>query len=213
MNVSDDLYTILGVDKTATEDEIKRAYRKKAQETHPDLTSSDQEDFINVNKAYKILSDKKLRLKYDKTGSTDQASEANFKSSAMREIQRILLYFLEENENEDIFYIDLPSRVLLLINNNIAKNKKVISDHKKKITRLRRYKKRFKHVSKDTASEDFISFGFESQIYNLKTEINLEVEKIRQFEYMLKLLADYKYEPEVRPKTFGILNPSIGETI
>jgi hypothetical protein len=30
---------------------------------------------------------------------------------------------------------------------------------------------------------------------------------------MLKLLADYKYEPEVRPKTFGILNPSIGETI
>lgn len=67
-----DPYEILGVAKGATEDEIKRAYRKLAQKHHPDSNKGDkgsEEKFKEINGAYEILSDAKKRAQYDQFGS------------------------------------------------------------------------------------------------------------------------------------------------
>lgn len=64
---SEDYYEILGVSKSATEDEIKRAFRKKAHEHHPDK-GGDAEVFKKVNEAYQVLSDKQKRQQYDAYG-------------------------------------------------------------------------------------------------------------------------------------------------
>ena len=61
-------YDILGVSKTATEDEIKSAYRKKVKEYHPDLHPNDPtaaEKFKEINEANETLSDKQKRAAYD----------------------------------------------------------------------------------------------------------------------------------------------------
>ena len=63
-----DYYTILGVPRTATQDEIKRAYRKLAHEHHPDKKSGDESKFKEVNEAYQVLSDPKKRSNYDNFG-------------------------------------------------------------------------------------------------------------------------------------------------
>ncbi len=63
-------YDILGVKKSASADEIKKAFRKKAQKLHPDA-GGDEEQFKQVNEAYEVLSDKKKRAQYDKFGSVD----------------------------------------------------------------------------------------------------------------------------------------------
>lgn len=60
----DNLYEILGVDKNATQDDIKKAYREKAKQHHPDVNGN-EEEFKKVNNAYSILSDNAQRLKYD----------------------------------------------------------------------------------------------------------------------------------------------------
>jgi curved DNA-binding protein len=66
-----DYYATLGLSKTATPEEIKRAYRKMARKCHPDLNPGDKEaeaKFKNINEANEVLSDTEKRQKYDRFG-------------------------------------------------------------------------------------------------------------------------------------------------
>ncbi len=63
-----DYYKILGVEKGASQDEIKKAYRKLAVKHHPDK-GGDEAEFKKINEAYQILSDPQKRAQYDRFGS------------------------------------------------------------------------------------------------------------------------------------------------
>jgi len=63
-----DYYKILGVEKNATDDEIKKAYRKLAHKYHPDKSGGDEAKFKEINSAYQVLSDKAKRQQYDQFG-------------------------------------------------------------------------------------------------------------------------------------------------
>ena len=66
-----DYYEVLGVDKSASEDEIKRAYKKMARKYHPDLNPDNkeaEEKFKEVNEAYEVLSDSDKKARYDQFG-------------------------------------------------------------------------------------------------------------------------------------------------
>ena len=68
-----DYYSILGLQKTASQDEIKKAYRKLAQQYHPDKNPGDasaEAKFKEINEANQVLSDPQNRAKYDKLGSS-----------------------------------------------------------------------------------------------------------------------------------------------
>ena len=74
-----DYYKILGVDKTASEKDIKNAYRKLARKYHPDLNPNDTEankKFQQLNEANEVLSDADKRKKYDQYGENWQHGEA-----------------------------------------------------------------------------------------------------------------------------------------
>nr|WP_067056218.1 J domain-containing protein [Mucilaginibacter sp. L294] len=86
-----DYYKILGIDKGATEKEIKSAYRKMARKHHPDLNPNNAEaekQFKQVNEANEVLSDPEKRKKYDKYGENWQHGEAYEQQSRQQQSQQ-----------------------------------------------------------------------------------------------------------------------------
>ena len=80
-----DYYEVLGVDKSASEDEIKRAYKKMARKYHPDLNPDNkeaEEKFKEVNEAYEVLSDSDKKARYDQFGFA--GVDPNFGSAQRR---------------------------------------------------------------------------------------------------------------------------------
>lgn len=88
-----DLYQLLGVHRRATTKEIKRAYRKKALDTHPDKNKNVSpeeaaEAFRKVVEAFEVLSDETSRRRYDRYGTTSNSGENNNSSGGSRNQQR-----------------------------------------------------------------------------------------------------------------------------
>ncbi len=63
-----DYYQILGIDKSASEEEVKKAYRRLAHQYHPDKAGGDEKKFKKINEAYQILSNREKRAQYDRFG-------------------------------------------------------------------------------------------------------------------------------------------------
>jgi molecular chaperone DnaJ len=75
----EDLYSALGVSRTASADEIKKAYREAAFKYHPDRNPGDkaaEEKFKTINAAYAVLGDEAKRREYDRYGSADEYANA-----------------------------------------------------------------------------------------------------------------------------------------
>lgn len=68
-----DYYHILGVTKTASDEDIKKAYRRLAHQYHPDKPGGDEGKFKEINEAYQVLSDKNRRAHYDRFGTAEAA--------------------------------------------------------------------------------------------------------------------------------------------
>ncbi|WP_298368641.1 J domain-containing protein [uncultured Lutibacter sp.] len=85
-----DYYKILGIEKNATDKEIKKAYRKLARKYHPDLNPDDKEaekKFKEINEANEVLSNSENRKKYDKYGKDWQHGEAYEKAKQQQQSQ------------------------------------------------------------------------------------------------------------------------------
>lgn len=93
------LYEVLGVPKTADKEAVKKAYRKRSRETHPDRNPGDpsaRERFALVLRAYEILSDDARRAKYDATGDDSERAPDNTFSGVVNLLTKVLANVLQQ---------------------------------------------------------------------------------------------------------------------
>ncbi|KRY34581.1 DnaJ -like protein subfamily C member 10, partial [Trichinella spiralis] len=117
-----DLYSLLGVDRTASLEEIKRAYKKMVLIMHPDKNSADPEahsKFVQITRAYGILKDPELRLTYDKYGEAGLDDQVNLRKNIFGGNTKIFMmtmidfsYLTADNKHHWFIYFhsDLCSR-------------------------------------------------------------------------------------------------------
>ena len=115
-----DPYKALGVGPEATTGEIKQAYKKRAKATHPD-TGGSADEFENVGKAYKLLTDQRLRDRYDKTGSTEETVSNTLANAINTVSTRFVLALM----NDDVERVD----IVRLVRSSIEKDIKQLQDN------------------------------------------------------------------------------------
>ena len=180
---TENFYQVLGVDEKATQSEIKKSYRKKAIEHHPDK-GGDEELFKRIKLAYEILSDPIRRKQYDITGET---TTTNAKDEAVANLVQILLHVVPNFnvDQDDLIHIaEMETRTMLdLVNKDIGVTERYILNLEKVASKLRI----------KTEGENILSSFIVSQIKQRKQELVTFQHRVQVCNLMLEILKDYEY--------------------
>lgn len=183
------LYDAIGVPKDASEDEIRKAYKRRASELHPDRQNGDTGKFMQLSKAYRVLMDKDRRRHYDQTGDDEEGDV--FAKRARSEIYHLVKAAVDhvDVEREDVLELVHAS-----IDAGLIDISKKISSSNARIKKLESVLRRLKLKR---GEEDFLALG-------LREEISEERERIGQCEFdrkvadaMRKILDGYTYERDI----------------
>lgn len=190
-----DPYADLGLDKTASHADIKRAYQRRAKDTHPDL-GGDREEFERVQAAYDLLSQPQRRLTYDQTGRTEEPRAAN-ETAALSLIAGLIETFIATADPE-LLRADLVE----LMRQNLRTQRKDIVEKMAGFAAVaehtRNLMKRFKRKTRrgKSAGPDFITPMFErrlAQTLDARKQGEVHLENV---EAALKLLEDYTFQKD-----------------
>ena len=185
------LYEILDVPKDASESDIKKAYRKKAQSSHPDKEGGDEELFKEIQKAYEILSDANKRKHYDETG---EESKDNLKNEVIESLIGIVLNVIQGN---DVKHNNILATAITLVNRqqdaHRSNREQSTLEHERLVEAARR-------ITCVKGKENILKLAIESQANRIKLAIR-EIDKVLAIgEEILVVIADYSYETD-QPQT------------
>lgn len=190
--MSEDLYEFFDINKDASKEEIKKAYRKKAKETHPDKNKEKREDFEKANKYYLVLIDDKKRENYDKTGKIDNNNINN--TVYIQFLCQLFKNMIDKCDGD--FNFNIFDKMKDHINNNINNfeiNKSKIKDQIKKYKKL---KKRIK--SKLKKEENIFLNVIDDNMKNIENRITIIDNDIKlhkeAYDYLVKGKFDFEYE-------------------
>ena len=129
-----DLYEILDVDKAASADEIKEAYRDKAKEHHPDKEGGSHEKMTDIVRAYGVLGKEDSRKRYDDTG---EESDVGFEVKFQELVNFAFLKIVDENDIERVDLVKELDKYIKFVARENDKNKHQLLDREAKLTKVR----------------------------------------------------------------------------
>ena len=137
--MSIDYYEILGVERTATQDQIKKAYMKKARKAHPDAGGCKQ-DFQLIALSYNVLSDPDKRGRFDRGESVDE-------SDPMKDVLSSLIQQAFGKSEEPMHYIKAEAREAIVNGKkSLMKNEDMSCKVRKKLDKLKKANEKTKNT-------------------------------------------------------------------
>lgn len=199
-----DLYEILGVARDATTDEIEKAYRRRARETHPDR-GGDIEDFKRADLARRTLTDEEARERYDATGrDVDQGDAVNAPGPDELIALKAIGDLIFEDSPRDILKVARENiqTTLSQLRRRIKKAEQLHAKLKKKAGRLPEQNRN----TTNTAGLEFLQNAFAEQLELSAGDIEQLKQRAGHYESAIGILEDLRlYDPDATP-----LGPGIG---
>lgn len=195
MKKDKNLYDTLGVDKNASADEIKKAYKKEASIHHPDKQGGDNDKMTQIVHAYSVLGNAGKKDRYDKTGEdTEQPFDKKF-------AEFVQMFFMKIIEQErDVEKVDLMKKLKDIARQNIAGTKQLRGENEGKKKKLEKVLVRL-----EAKKENRISFIITANIDNIKLEIGALDEHLDFMKDVMECLDSYHYKFEVpEPKNIQV---------
>lgn len=203
-----DLYSELGVDRDASQEEITNAFRNKSKVLHPDTGKGNLEDFKNLSRAYSVLKAPEKRKIYDKTGDEKAASKTNpLITSAIERLLLLLSKLIDEDPNI------INKDIITILTSNIEKiapeGKKEIAKLNNKIEALKALRDNFKFKKKKKVIEaDIIKNMFDDKIRNIQNNIDQIQTEIDIAKIALNILKCYQYKRNGSFNGFSVMYQS-----
>jgi len=191
-------YATIGVPQDATPEEIKKAYRERSKELHPDANNGDDKGFAELAKAYEVLSDQERRKKYDETGDD---SEKNDEAQVSSIITTLTIVFLD---HEDVKTKSLTEFIKKAINEQLKGGNDAIKKAEKEIEKATHAKNR---IVRKELGHNLILSVLENKIKDSNSAIIRHKAAIALFHKVLEEIEVYSYlvdsQEERRYSSFG----------
>jgi len=182
-------YETLGVDKSATPEEIKAAYRKLASRHHPDREGGDTQKFQALQKAYDVLSDSEKRRNYDETGDGEMSQ-----SMIIDSIINDVLMQIIESERVDPKHHDLANTLLV----HFQRQQAHINNQ---IYHLRQMNKMYRQVFRRMkANNPIIHQSLRQRRLNNVFQIRNLKQQRKMGEQVIERVKEYQYDFERIPQ-------------
>lgn len=182
-----DLYELLGVERDASKATIRKAYRKKAKETHPDMDGGSAEAFAAVTKAGDTLTDDEKRARYDETGESCDTSPLDKAVEAF--IDSLVDGLLNDTKSHTY---DFLTRMRDAVSTDIGRLEKNIIEMELEEKRAAKLLERL--IKKP--SNDILSRGIKGRLPRLKGLIIEARQSIQMMTKALEVLSEYEFDPE-----------------
>jgi len=187
-----DLYTILGVKRTAARKDIHKAYRKKAKTAHPD-SGGTVEAFNELVVAYSVLTDEKRRTRYDETGEIDPPRPDNFDGGAIEIIAEKLGLVI--HAEHDLATMDVGALIEQAIREDIAARKTSVSHQQRAGERLAELRARTKR--KAEGDDNLVARVLDWHELAIQNRIKKHEDAICFLERSLEMLEDYSFADDM----------------
>lgn len=181
------LYDDLGVSQDASADDIKKAHRRRARKTHPDLVKGKEEEFHQIQRAYEVLSDPARRKQYDAGGDGALADEQTL---LMQELARVMFTVINSLDPDQTDIVGKMRELVIAKKAHIAQQ---IDNVRKVIRQRERAMKRFIKEAKKDQPNIFVEM-IRAELVKLNSNVEASVPLLTQCDEMLKVLEDYSYQ-------------------
>jgi curved DNA-binding protein CbpA len=207
------LYEILGVEVDASEDEIKKAYRCRSMECHPDRHPDKEEEFKELSQAYEVLSDADKKARYDSGEPLEFLSETSLESMAVSGMCQLFGSIVDSNMDMS-FDMNVVTTMTNHITNNVLSLNKKIKNADRAIMKYGKIKEKISH--KIEKKDNTLVHMLDAKIEVTNKHINEIKREIKLNEKILELLENYEYDftserSTTSDQTNVIFQPNIGD--
>jgi curved DNA-binding protein CbpA len=201
------LYQLLGINRGASRDEVRKAYRRKAKVSHPDSGGS-VEKFSALATAHEVLSDARRREKYDTTGEIEAARPNNFDVSAIEIIAQKLGLII--HAEQDVTTMDVDALIEQAIRDDIASRQANIADQKRAIERAAKLRAR---VKRKAEGDNALARVLDWHERSTKDLIKKNEDAVSSMARALEILQGYSFMEEAPPPVRDEVTAALYDTM